>query len=286
MQHLDEGTIHAWLDGELPEVERAAAEAHAAKCAECAAAVAEARGYIAAASRILTALDAVPGGVMPAAQAPAPARRYMVPRAWMAVAAVLVLGIGTVIATRSPRDVVALRVAESRQDSKPTVAVPNVAPTTNSAPAAASPVEKSRPAKLSAPKAREEPAGVAGAIQPAPLVAEAPAARSAPATIADTTRTRSVALNEISVSGTDSTVTTIYTVHGVRVALIERASRADLQRAETSFSDAMMAKARVAAPAENSITWSDSTGRTRTLRGAISRAELERLKARLFGATP
>ena len=75
MQHLDEGTIHAWLDGELSPAEREAAEAHVAGCAECAAAVAEARGFIAASSRILTSLDAGPGGVLPRAQA-APAQRF------------------------------------------------------------------------------------------------------------------------------------------------------------------------------------------------------------------
>jgi len=290
MQHLDEGTIHAWLDGELPEAERAAAEAHVAQCAKCAAAVAEARGFVAASSRILTALDAVPSGVLPSTAAPITATRSMVPRAWMAVAAVLVLGIGTVIATRSPRDVAALRVAETRQEPKPAIVVPNVAaPATKSAPMP--PTHKPAPTP--------------------PMVAQAPAERSAPATIADTMQRRALRLNQVIISGagtavamdsdsaapqvvsrntategTDSTVTTIYTVHGARVALIERASRADLQRAETSLSDALMAKARVPAPAENSITWSDSTGRTRTLRGAISQAELERLKARLFGATP
>ena len=96
MQHLDEGTIHAWLDGELTPAERAGAESHVAECAECAAAVAEARGFIAASSRILTALDSVPGGVLPAASTasvprPAAHRRFMMSRTWMAVAAVLVL---------------------------------------------------------------------------------------------------------------------------------------------------------------------------------------------------
>ena len=66
MQHLDEGTMHAWLDGELPPAERQAAEEHVASCDECKAAGAEVRGFIAASSRILTALDAVPGGVLPA----------------------------------------------------------------------------------------------------------------------------------------------------------------------------------------------------------------------------
>jgi anti-sigma factor RsiW len=65
MQHLDEGMIHAWLDGQLPRDEAAAVEAHVAECRPCADAVAEARGLIAASSRILTALDAVPREVAP-----------------------------------------------------------------------------------------------------------------------------------------------------------------------------------------------------------------------------
>lgn len=65
MEHIDEGTIHAWLDGALPADEGARIEAHVASCALCASAVAEARGLIAASSRILSALDDVPGGVIP-----------------------------------------------------------------------------------------------------------------------------------------------------------------------------------------------------------------------------
>src|SRR4029079_464558 len=40
-------------------------ERHIAECKECAALVAEARGMIAGASRIVSALDIVPGGVIP-----------------------------------------------------------------------------------------------------------------------------------------------------------------------------------------------------------------------------
>src|SRR5690242_2946828 len=65
IMHLDEGTIHAWLDGALDADEAARVEQHAAECAACAAAVAEARGLVVGASRILTALDGVPGGVVP-----------------------------------------------------------------------------------------------------------------------------------------------------------------------------------------------------------------------------
>ena len=65
MQHPEEGTIHAWLDGELSADESAALEVHAGECADCAARVAEARGFIAASSRIVSALDGIPGDVIP-----------------------------------------------------------------------------------------------------------------------------------------------------------------------------------------------------------------------------
>ena len=76
MQHPDEGTIHAWLDGALSPEESASLEAHAATCAECSAAIAEARGLIAASTRIVSALDIVPGGVIPS--------RKQVARPWYA----------------------------------------------------------------------------------------------------------------------------------------------------------------------------------------------------------
>jgi hypothetical protein len=65
MRHPDEGEIHAWLDGALDPATVAGLEAHVAACPDCAAAVAEARGLIAGASRILLSLDGVPGGVIP-----------------------------------------------------------------------------------------------------------------------------------------------------------------------------------------------------------------------------
>lgn len=56
--HLDEGVIHAWLDGELDRDAGREVEAHAAACMTCSGRVAEARGLVAGASRILGALDA------------------------------------------------------------------------------------------------------------------------------------------------------------------------------------------------------------------------------------
>ena len=68
MEHIDEGTIHAWLDDALAAAEAARVEQHVRECAECAAAVAEARGLIAASIRILSALDDVTARGRPAAR--------------------------------------------------------------------------------------------------------------------------------------------------------------------------------------------------------------------------
>ena len=97
MQHLDEGTIHSWLDGALAPDEAARVEAHVGECPECAAAVAEARGFIAASSRILTALDNAPRGVIPVA---APKRRVD-PIVWRVAATLLVVAAGTLAVFRN-----------------------------------------------------------------------------------------------------------------------------------------------------------------------------------------
>ncbi|MEO7682854.1 MAG: carboxypeptidase-like regulatory domain-containing protein [Gemmatimonadaceae bacterium] len=98
MQHLDEGTIHAWLDGELSPDEASNVAAHASACPECAAMVAEARGLVAASTRILTALDEVPGSVIPSVPDIAPAqtvRRRWYQRTDVRAAAALLLVAGT-----------------------------------------------------------------------------------------------------------------------------------------------------------------------------------------------
>jgi hypothetical protein len=109
MQHLDEGTIHAWLDGALDAEEAAGVEQHAAECARCAAAVAEARGLVAGASRILSALDQTPAGVVPQSlgRAAAPRRSgslwhtLRLTPARAAAAAVVVLAAGTALVLRT-----------------------------------------------------------------------------------------------------------------------------------------------------------------------------------------
>ena len=110
MQHLEEGTIHAWIDGALSTGEVREVEAHMASCEACSRLAAEARGLVAASSRILTALDDVPGDVIPIAPpaamredasiaGPTAVRKIEVPRwrtpFWMRTAAAVVVIAGT-----------------------------------------------------------------------------------------------------------------------------------------------------------------------------------------------
>ncbi|MGH7698982.1 MAG: anti-sigma factor family protein [Gemmatimonadales bacterium] len=53
MSHVDDGTLHAYLDGELSALEVTRVEAHVAECAPCRARLDEERDVIARASRIL-----------------------------------------------------------------------------------------------------------------------------------------------------------------------------------------------------------------------------------------
>jgi len=64
-EHPDEGVIHAWLDDALDAAEAERLAAHVHSCPLCQARVAEARGLIAGASRIVAALDDVPAGTRP-----------------------------------------------------------------------------------------------------------------------------------------------------------------------------------------------------------------------------
>src|SRR5215468_649406 len=114
MQHLEEGTIHAWLDGALSSDDAAHVEEHVQHCAECAAMVADARGLIAGASRIVSALDVVPSRVLPKSTTAvaAPPRSlwrslHLTPfRA--ALAASLMVAAGSLFAVRGSRQTSAL----------------------------------------------------------------------------------------------------------------------------------------------------------------------------------
>ncbi len=97
-EHPDEGSIHAWLDGEIDADDAIRLEEHVRTCATCTAAVAEARGLVAGASRVLGMLDDAPAPLIRPAPTPAPraskAWRFRVTPARSAIAAMLLVAVG------------------------------------------------------------------------------------------------------------------------------------------------------------------------------------------------
>ena len=98
MPHVDEGTLHAYLDGELPSAERKALETHLAECASCRASLVEQRALIERASALLGAARPAERAAPPFEQLRprSPKRspwRVRTPAAWAASIA-LALGLG------------------------------------------------------------------------------------------------------------------------------------------------------------------------------------------------
>ena len=94
MSHVDDGVLHAYLDGELPPAERARLEAHVAECAACRTRLEEERALVERASGLL-------GLAQPPERAAPPLHqlqrrrgsRLRVPLAW-AASVVLAVGLG------------------------------------------------------------------------------------------------------------------------------------------------------------------------------------------------
>lgn len=99
MSRPDEGLIHQWLDGEGTPEDSARLEQLVATNPEWAAAVAEARGLMAASSRIVQSLDAVPRampqGSVASTRKAVGAPQRIATKPWMRVAAAAVLVVGT-----------------------------------------------------------------------------------------------------------------------------------------------------------------------------------------------
>ena len=133
-EHLDEGTIHAWLDDALDGPEASAVAMHVMSCAQCTAAVAEARGLIAGASRVVRALDddattlpAAPAWGTPTAAAARGSRWWSlrVTPARAAIAATLLVALGVTLTY--PRSAVQeTAILQSRVPA--TVSAPTMAP--------------------------------------------------------------------------------------------------------------------------------------------------------------
>ena len=79
MPHVDEGTLHALLDGELAAAEAAEVRVHFATCPSCAARLDEARQLLAETERLVSALE-LPGGVARAEAGERAGGRPAIPR--------------------------------------------------------------------------------------------------------------------------------------------------------------------------------------------------------------
>ena len=101
MSHLDEGMIHALLDGEIPSAELPPIQAHLGACAECRARLAEEQDLLEASDRLIEMIE------VPEAASPVASKRSLSPsRAWprnLAWAATLVLAAGIGYSVRDDR---------------------------------------------------------------------------------------------------------------------------------------------------------------------------------------
>ena len=102
MSHVDEGTLHAYLDGELPPSERAGLEAHVAQCATCHALLADERALLERASALLGSARPAERPVPPFQGVRRAPRRPWYARRSFAWAASLVLAVGLGYYVRGP----------------------------------------------------------------------------------------------------------------------------------------------------------------------------------------
>src|SRR6185312_14699754 len=169
MQHLDDGTIHARLDGALGADDAQRIDAHVSACGACADRVAEARGLIAASSRILMALDDVPAGVVaPAARDAAPPARWWGMRYSRLAAALAFVAAGTFLVARGANRREAGSAGETqRLTESARVGRDSTAPQRNE-PMAAAPGAEPRPEATPAPAPEAALGGARPPAAPAP----------------------------------------------------------------------------------------------------------------------
>ena len=331
MQHPDEGTIHAWIDGELSQEDATALETHLAECAECSASAAEARGLVAASSRIVSALDIVPGGVIPAARAKR--RPWYAGAQFRAAAAIAIVAGASMLVMRDQKEATMDSVRTVAAPPQPAVEADNplaqTAAPTSTTPTANAPAEAAKDLakeKAATTQSRERQEGqatrrvaesppsadVAASAPPPPAMAvAAPLARSAAdeatsakagkaerdsaqrrfntlsdAAVVTGVATESVpALKELrSDSSTTVRETTYEAWPGIQVVLTDAAPvtmrKSTAQRAgvgaaagAASAPRAALNEARI-----NSISWTDRRGHAMTLRGPVSKEQLESIR--------
>lgn len=165
MSHVDDGTLHAYLDGELPPAERARLEAHLAECPACRTRLEEERALVERAGQLLGLAQPVerPAPPMHQLRRPRLVWRRRVPLAW-AASLLMAVGLGyylgeasyapasrQVSAMQAPADSLGpMSRADGFQRFQERAAPAAPTPETAAPPAARQPSRPSRPA------AREE----------------------------------------------------------------------------------------------------------------------------------
>jgi len=168
MSHVDEGTLHAYLDGELPSTERAAVEAHLADCAACRGNLTEERSLRERASAVLGSARPTERPAPPLDQLRREPKRspWRVRRsfAWAASIA-LALGVGYYMSPNAPVPAadnmsqpfaVAHQRAETNDEERDKSPAPPAAPSPARAPAASRLLYEQRSARPENEVARRE----------------------------------------------------------------------------------------------------------------------------------
>jgi len=116
MPHVDEGTLHAYLDGELAPVERERVDTHLKGCPACQARLAEERAIIERASRLLGIASPPERAMPPLTQLRRPPLTWRLrrPLAWAATL-ILAVGLGWYIRGTFPGRAAPQRDAEADQ---------------------------------------------------------------------------------------------------------------------------------------------------------------------------
>lgn len=94
MSHLDEGMIHALLDGEIPSAELPPIQAHLGACAECRARLAEEQELLETSDRLIELIEVPAAGATAAARPVSPVHRIWSRNLAWAATVVLAAGIG------------------------------------------------------------------------------------------------------------------------------------------------------------------------------------------------
>lgn len=220
-EHIDEGRIHEWLDGQCDAETAAQLEALVRSSPSFAARVAEARGLTAAASRILSALDEVPGNVLPMRPSSAPGGARAVSRGpsrtltrWSAIAAVLAVAATGVWVTQHKPSTLAPSTDVAMIASETATAAPETSRVDAAGAAAATaPLSAAAEAAANAPMTMAENAPMAAAQTAPPQQADAVPRAAAPAPMAAEARSAKAMSTERAVA--DAPTGTVATAPGV-----------------------------------------------------------------------